>query len=129
MSTPKQIGSLDPAASLTGDELIHVVQGGNSRKATAAEFAGLVPEGPEGPQGQQGPKGDKGDKGDPGDPGPKGDQGDEGPRGAQGNSGPKGDKGDPGIETDGITAIVRLTQAEYDGLPERSSTTLYLIVG
>ena len=61
MSTPKEIPALTEADALTGSEQFHVVQGGNSRRVTLGEFAGLVPEGPEGPEGPQGQQGPKGD--------------------------------------------------------------------
>jgi hypothetical protein len=95
-------------------------------------------QGPQGPQGPAGPKGDTGAAGAvgapgaPGTPGAQGPAGIQGPMGIQGPQGPagtNGEKGDPGIETDGITAIVKLTQAAYDSLDPKSSTTLYLIVG
>jgi hypothetical protein len=40
--TDKTTGDLDAAAALDGTELVHVVQGGNSRKATLAEVAGAA---------------------------------------------------------------------------------------
>lgn len=46
MSDPTE--NLNPAAPLTGTELIHVVQGGNSRKATVAELVDAVPPAPPG---------------------------------------------------------------------------------
>jgi hypothetical protein len=38
----KQIGELTAAGALDGTELIHVVQGGNSRQSTTGDIAGLV---------------------------------------------------------------------------------------
>lgn len=37
--TDKQISQLPPASALTGSELVHIVQGGNSRKATLGAFS------------------------------------------------------------------------------------------
>jgi hypothetical protein len=39
--TDKTTGDLDAAAALTGAELVHVVQGGNSRRVTTQEIASL----------------------------------------------------------------------------------------
>ena len=60
-------------------------------------------------------------------PGPKGDTGATGPQG------PKGEKGEPGnggnAESVNGISIVVLTQSEYDSLPTKSETTLYIIKG
>ena len=95
--------------------------------------------GPQGPQGLQGLKGDKGEVGPQGEQGPKGDKGDtgaqgpKGERGLQGEQGPQGEKGEPGDggnaeSVNGISIMV-LTQSEYDSLPTKSETTLYIIKG
>lgn len=41
----KQVSALTAASALTGPELFHIVQGGNSRKATAAQMAALAQNG------------------------------------------------------------------------------------
>ena len=47
--------------------------------------------------------------------GPKGAKGDTGATGATGPTGPQGPQGVPGITSDGVTSVVAVTQAEYDG--------------
>jgi hypothetical protein len=100
------------AGELTGDELIEVVQGGESRKAVLSDvMAGgkstydiAVDNGYVGTEAEWlvTQKGDKGDDGDPGAPGAagaageRGAQGDPGTPGSTGAPGAKGDKGDKG---------------------------------
>lgn len=60
-----------------------------------------------------------------GPPGPKGDTGSQGPQGNTGSQGPQGNTGAPGPGS----PFVVLTQAMYDALPVKDSSTLYVIVG
>lgn len=112
-------------------------------------------QGETGPQGPEGPQGPKGDTGETGAQGEQGIQGEQGPKGDTGDTGPAGPnevttstatnitgllKGNgstieaatQGVDVIGgngtITAIIALTQAEYDLIAEPSETTYYLIV-
>lgn len=40
----------------------------------------------------------------------------------------KGPPGDPGVHSDEITLIKKLTQVEYDAIPVKSATTMYIIM-
>ena len=114
------------------------------------------PEGPAGPAGPQGETGPAGPQGEPGPAGPTGEQGPPGPAGPEGPAGepgPQGPKGEPGgvtsfngrtggvlpragdytaemigaISSSDIAAAKVLTEAEFNALTTKSSTTLYLI--
>lgn len=114
------------------------------------------PQGEAGPTGPQGETGPAGPQGEPGPVGPAGEQGPPGPAGPQGPAGepgPQGPQGEPGgvtsfnsrtgavtpqsgdytaemvgaISAEDVTAMKALTEAEYNALTTKSSTTLYLI--
>lgn len=109
--------------------------------------------GPPGPQGETGPAGPQGDPGPIGPTGEQGPPGPSGPQGPAGEPGPQGPQGEPGgvtsfnsrteavtpqtgdytaemvgaIAAEDVTAMKALTEAEYNALTTKSSTTLYLI--
>lgn len=98
----KRITELDPAAELTGAEIIPVVQDGETRKSTILEIVALIPAGEQGPQGE---KGDTGNVGPQGPQGPQGEPGDVGPQG------PQGEQGEPASSID--TAFVSVSEATF----------------
>lgn len=114
----KMVSQLDPAAALTGEELIHVVQGGMSRVASMDQIAAIA-QGPAGDAGEsayqtalrlnpaigtesewlqslQGPEGPQGPVGPTGPIGPAGPQGLTGAAGPTGDIGPMGPAGPEG---------------------------------
>lgn len=114
----KMISQLDPAAALTGSELIHVVQGGISRVASMSQIA-TIAKGDAGASGEsayqtafrlnpavgteaawsaslEGPEGPQGPAGIQGGTGPAGPQGLSGPAGSDGPIGPTGPEGPAG---------------------------------
>jgi hypothetical protein len=95
-----KLSQLPAADTITGDEVVPVVQGGVTKRASAVLLKGLKGDaGAQGPKGDTGEQGPDGNDGSPGEAGPKGDsgpQGDPGPPGNDGSQGPKGDQGLPG---------------------------------
>lgn len=102
------------------------------------------PAGPTGPMGPAGPTGPAGADGTSGVAGPQGPQGIQGPQGPQGPAGPTAISTNAGqqaqIGTDGlilvkslvagdgsVAKIIALTQAQYDALPTKDPTTLYVV--
>ena len=91
---------------LVGDELVPVVQGGETRRTTSGQFVGpqgvpgeTGPAGPQGVPGETGPAGPQGVSGETGPAGPQGLPGETGPTGPQGvpgETGPAGPQGVPG---------------------------------
>lgn len=94
-----KISAMPEAGTITGSELLEVVQDGANRRVRADVLALAGPQGPVGPPGAQGPAGPQGERGLQGFTGPQGEQGMPGPSGlpglpgAQGPTGPKGDDG------------------------------------
>lgn len=111
--------------------------------------------GDKGDTGEQGPKGDKGDKGDPGEQGPQGIQGEQGPQGPKGNDGLTTKvkvNGTTYTQSNGLITLPNYptiptslpanggnantvggytiwvgTQAQYNAISNKSSTTIYFI--
>ena len=124
-------------------------------KGDKGDPGGQGPRGEQGEIGPQGPKGDKGDKGDPGEQGPQGIKGEQGPQGPKGNDGlttqvkvngttytqssglitlpnyptvPTSLPADGGnAATVGGYTIWTGTQAQYNAISSKSSTTIYFI--
>lgn len=85
------ISGLPVASTLTGDEILALVQDAQTRRANLdalADFMGIANAGPSGPTGPSGPSGPSGPTGDVGPDGPSGPTG---PTGPSGPSGPTGD--------------------------------------
>ena len=97
-----QIPNLPVATSLSGAELVEIVQAGSSARTTTQAIADLKGIGPTGPIGNSGPTGPAGPNGPTG---PTGTQGITGPTGPTGSIGPTGAQGG-GIVYKGTVATV-----------------------
>lgn len=85
--------------ALSGTDLIPIVSGGATKKATVTQLVAMLPAGPQGEPGANGADGEDGADGAPGaagETGPMGPSGNDGAPGATGAKGDKGDKGDTG---------------------------------
>ena len=143
------------AGTLKGDKGDKGDLGEQGPQGIQGEQGPQGPKGDKGDTGEQGPKGDKGDKGDPGEQGPQGIQGEQGPQGPKGNDGlttkvkvngttytqsnglitlPNYPTAPTSLPADGGNAntvggytIWTGTQAQYNAISNKSSTTIYLI--
>jgi len=110
------------------DEIIVLIEDGET---ILAEMAEQGPKGPPGPAGETGPQGPKGDTGATGPQGPPGIQGEAGPAGPQGDTGltgPTGPQGPPGVSVleigvtiDGAGAVITAGSKGFRSIPSAAA--------
>jgi hypothetical protein len=84
----RKISQLPAATGVAGVDLVAIVQGGVTKRATVTLVAAAGPTGPQGPAGETGAVGPTGPQGTPGTPGLSGNAGSDGPTGPTGPAGP-----------------------------------------
>lgn len=97
---PAKTSALPSATSLTGAELVAIVQSGANKETTIGALVALAPSsGATGPQGPAGPQG------------PTGATGPAGPTGPTGPTGPQGPSGSTGAATETTSTLVPATSS------------------